>query len=105
MNDSKGIFNDKERKLARYLETYTTEQILTEAGMSSSTALYELKKIRLPRAVANTIVYYVLATNNQKLVMYKLLMLAGVCKKLGIQDAQAALTFIKKYYVCHQHLH
>ena len=48
MNDSKGIFNDKERKLARYLETYTTEQILTEAGMSSSAALYELKKIRLP---------------------------------------------------------
>ncbi|MGG2089340.1 hypothetical protein ABFY59_20415 [Priestia aryabhattai] len=105
MNDFKGIFNNKERKLARYLETYTTEQILNEAGMSSSAALYELKKISLPRAVANTIVYYVLATNNQKLVMYKLLMLAGVCKKLGIQDAHAALTFIKKYYVCHQHLH
>lgn len=44
MNDSKGIFNNKERKLARYLETYTTEQILNEAGMSSSAALYELKK-------------------------------------------------------------
>jgi replication initiation and membrane attachment protein DnaB len=104
MNDDTNILEEKERKLARFFETYTTEEVLKEAQEyipslhSHSDILHKLNDMKLPQPVINTLIYYVLATNKHKLVTYKLLVLADLCRKFNIKDAQAAITFFKQYY-------
>ncbi|MFC3882450.1 hypothetical protein ACFOU2_02600 [Bacillus songklensis] len=107
MYDDTNLLDEKERKLARYLEEYTTEEVLKEAQeyipslRSHSDILRKLSEKKLPQSVINTLIYYVLATNNEQPVTYKLLTLAGLCRKFNIKNAQAAITFFKQYYSYH----
>lgn len=104
MNDDTNILEEKERKLARYLEAYTTEEVLKEAQKhipslhSHSNIIRKLNEMKLPHPVINTLIYYVLATNKQKFVTYKLLALADLCRKFNVKNAQEAITFFKQYY-------
>ena len=101
------FLEEKERKLVRYLESYTTEEVLKEAQeyipslRSDSDILRKVNKIKLPQSVINTLIYYILATNNQKTDTCKLLKLAVLCRKFNIKNAQAAITFFKQYYSYH----
>ncbi|MBA9025571.1 hypothetical protein [Peribacillus huizhouensis] len=101
------LLEAKERKLARFLEAHSTEEVFNEIQeympsiRSRSDILRKLNEMKLPPSVIKTLIYYVLATNKQKFVTYKLLALANLCKKLNIQDAQGAITFFKQYYSYH----
>jgi replication initiation and membrane attachment protein DnaB len=107
MHDDANILEEKERTLARYLEVYTTEEVLKEAQeyipslRSHSDVLRKLNKMKLPQPVINTLIYYVLATNNQKLITDKLLALADLCRKFNIKNAKEAIPFFKQYYSYH----
>jgi replication initiation and membrane attachment protein DnaB len=107
MNCDTSFLDEKERKLARYLEEHTTEEVLKEAEeyipslRSHSDIFRKLSEMNIPQSVINTIIYYVLATNNQQLVTYQLLMLADLCRKCKIKNAQAAIAFFKQYYSYH----
>ncbi|WP_078410688.1 replication initiation and membrane attachment family protein [Priestia abyssalis] len=107
MRDNPNILEEKERKLVQYLESCTTEEILKEAQeytpslRSHSSLLRKLSEMKLPQPVVNTLIYYTLATNDQKPVAYKLLTLAALCRKLNIKNAQTAITFFKLYYSRH----
>ncbi len=98
------ILKEKERKLTRYLETHTTEEVIKEVQECNpslcihSDIFRKLNKMRLTQPVLNTLIFYVLATNKQKLVTDKLLLLGDLCKKFNIKNAQAAITFFKQYY-------
>jgi replication initiation and membrane attachment protein DnaB len=97
------LLNEKERILTNYLEKYTTDEVLTEVQKyipflrSYSHILRNLRKMRIPHSVINTLIYYVLATNNQQ--PSQLLKLAALCRKFNIKNAHAAIAFLKKYYI------
>ena len=99
------ILEEKERNLANYLETSSTEDILIEVQIhipslrTQSHIFYKLNRLKLPNSVKNTLIYYILATNKKTLATQKLLKLASLCKKHNINSAQAAIHFFKKYYV------
>ncbi|MCM3677272.1 MULTISPECIES: hypothetical protein [Peribacillus] len=106
MRDDTKLLEAKEKKLARFLEVYSTEEVLKEAkeyipSLPHSDILRKLSEIKLPHPVINTLIYYVLATNKQKFVTYTLLALADLCRKFNLKDAQAAITFFKQYYSYH----
>jgi replication initiation and membrane attachment protein DnaB len=107
MHDDTKLLEAKERKLARYLEAYSTEEVLKEVQEyipSLSThpdILRKLSEMKLPPPVINTLIYYALATNKQKFGTYKLLALADLCIKFNIRNAQVAITFFKQYYSYH----
>lgn len=98
------ILEEKERKLANYLETSSTEEVLIEVqkhipSLRTQTHIFsKLNQLKLPHSVKNTLIYYVLATNRKVLATQKLLKLASLCKKHDINSAQAAIHFFKKYY-------
>ena len=104
MQNATNILEKKERKLARYLEAYTTEEVLKEAQnyipslRSHSDDLHKLNEMKLPPSVVNTLIYYVLATNNHNLMTYKLLELADLCRKFNIKNTMTAITFFKQHY-------
>ena len=109
MHDATIILEEKERKLVLYLETHTTEEIMrsTECNpslRSHSDILYNLKKMKLRQSVLNTLIFYVLATNKQKLVTNKLLLLGDLCRRFNIKNAHAAITFFKQYYSFNNHI-
>jgi replication initiation and membrane attachment protein DnaB len=110
MQDTTIILEEKERKLALYLETHTTEEIMNEVQECNpslrphSDLLYHLKKMRLPQSVLNTLIFYVIATNQHKLVTNKLLFLGDLCRKCNIKNAYAAITFVKQYYSFNNYL-
>ncbi|WP_338472244.1 hypothetical protein R4Z10_05730 [Niallia sp. XMNu-256] len=99
------VLEEKERKLANYLESSTTEEVFIEVQKhipslrTQSHAFYKLNQLKLPQSVKNTLIYYVLATSKKRLGTQKLLKLASLCKKHNINSAQAAIKFFKKYYV------
>jgi replication initiation and membrane attachment protein DnaB len=103
MYDMTIILEEKERKLAHYLEASTTEEVLIEvqkhipAFHSQLNIFKKLKDMKLPHSVINTLIYYVLATK-KKLVPNKLLKLADLCRKYNIKTSQAAITFFKHYH-------
>ncbi|MFJ5621538.1 hypothetical protein ACIQD3_02180 [Peribacillus loiseleuriae] len=105
-NDTK-LLEEKERKLARFMEAQSTEEVFKEVQeyvpslRSRSDILRKLSEMKLPPPVIKTLIYYVLATDKQKFVTDKLLALANLCRKLNIQDAQEAITFFKQYYSFH----
>lgn len=98
------LLKEKERKLTQYLETHTTEEVIKEVQDCNpsicfhSDILCKLNKMKLTQPVLNTLIFYVLATDKQKLVADKLLFLGDLCRKFNIKNAQAAITFFKKYY-------
>ena len=104
------LAEEKESKLAQYLEEYATEEVIREVQESHSSLLsdtddfYKLKESKLPQSVINTLIFYILATNKQKLETYKLSTLAGLCQKLNIRNAQEAITFLKQYYSYRTHI-
>ena len=110
MHDATIILEEKERKLVLYLETHTTEEIMKEVQecnpslRSHSDILYNLKKMKLRQSVLNTLIFYVLATNKQKLVTNKLLLLGDLCRRFNIKNAHAAITFFKQYYSFNNHI-
>ncbi|MDQ0244112.1 replication initiation and membrane attachment protein DnaB [Bacillus fengqiuensis] len=89
------------------MEVYTPEEVLKEAQeyipslCSHSDVLRKLNKMKLPQPVINALIYYVLATNNQKLITNQLLVLADLCRKFNIKNAKEAITFFKQYYSYH----
>ncbi|WP_428911470.1 hypothetical protein [Niallia sp. Krafla_26] len=99
------IIEEKERKLAHYLEASTTEEVLIEVQQhfpslrTQSHILYKLNQLTLPHSVKNTLIYYVVATNKKALATQKLFKLASLCKKHNINSAKAAIDFFKKYNV------
>jgi replication initiation and membrane attachment protein DnaB len=96
---------EKERRLANYLETSTTEEVINEVQTYipslciQSHIFYKLNQLKLHHSVKNTLIYYVLATNKKALATQKLLKLASLCIKHNINSAQSAIHFFKKYYV------
>lgn len=99
------IIEEKERKLANYLETSSTEEVLIEVQKhipslrTKFDVFYKLNQLKLPHSVINTLIYYVLVTNKKALAGHHLFNLANLCKKNNINSAQAAISFIKKYNV------
>jgi replication initiation and membrane attachment protein DnaB len=106
MHKDTNILEEQERKLVHYLEAYTTEEVLKEAQnyipslRSHSDDLHKLNEMKLPPSVVNTLIYYVLATNNQNLKTYKLLELAELCRKFNIKNTKTAIPFFKQHYQC-----
>ncbi|KAA9028425.1 replication initiation and membrane attachment family protein [Niallia endozanthoxylica] len=104
MFDETVIIEEKERKLAEFLETNTTEDVLMEVQEyipslhPQSKVIRKLKEMKLPQPVINTLIYFVLATNKQTVAMNKLMTLADLCRKNNINSAQSAITFFKQYY-------
>lgn len=100
----KATIKEKERKLTQYLETHTTEEVIKEVQYCNpslrfhSDILRMLKKMKLTQPVLNTLIFYVLVTNKQKLVIDKLLVLGDLCRKLNIKNAHSAVIFFKQYY-------
>lgn len=107
MHDDSNIMKEKERRLVRYFEAYTTEEVLKDAQKylpslcSHLDIIRKLNEMKISQPVINTLIYYVLATNKQKFVTDKLLNLANLCRKFNIKNAQAAITFFKQYYTYH----
>ena len=110
MNDIRSTLKEKERKLTRYLETNTTEEIINEMQECNpslriqSDILYRLKQTMLTQPVLNTIIFYVFATNKHKLLKDNLLFLGDLCKKFNIKSAQAAITLFKQYYAFNRYI-
>ncbi|WP_071394032.1 replication initiation and membrane attachment family protein [Bacillus tuaregi] len=104
MFDETIILEEKERKLAEFLEANTTEEVLMEVQeyvpslTPQSKVIQKLKEMKLPQPVINTLIYFVLATNKQSLATAKLMALADLCRKYNISNAQSAITFFKQYY-------
>jgi replication initiation and membrane attachment protein DnaB len=98
---------EKERKLALFLEAYTTEELMIEVQAyypsfrSHSDILHKLGKMELSSSVQNTLILYALATNKQNRFTHTVLALANLCKKLNIKSARAAIMFFKQYYSFH----
>ncbi len=110
MNDIRSTLKEKEKKLTRYLETNTTEEIINEMQECNpslciqSDILCRLKKMMLTQPVLNTIIFYVFATNKHKLLKDNLLFLGDLCKKFNIKSAQAAITLFKQYYAFNRYI-
>lgn len=104
MFDETIIIEEKERKLAEFLEANTTEDVLMEVQEyipslhPKSKVISKLKEMKLPQPVINTLIYFVLATNKQTFATTKLMTLADLCRKNNISSAQSAITFFKQYY-------
>ena len=60
--------------------------------------LTKLKKLKLAQPVLNTLIFYVLATNNQRSLSYKLLVLGHICRKFNLKSSYEAITFLKQFY-------
>ncbi len=103
MYDMTTILEEKERKLAHYLEASTTEEVLIEvqkhvpAIHSQLNMISNLIDMKLPHSVINTLIYYVLATK-KKLAANILFKLADLCRRYNIKTSQAAITFFKQYH-------
>jgi len=101
------ILEEKERTLAQYLESITTDELLKEVQAHTpsirphSNIHGKLTEMKLPQPVKNTLIYYVLATTKHKFVTYKLLVLSDLCRKFNIKNSQEAITFFKQYYSFH----
>ncbi|WP_428909751.1 hypothetical protein [Niallia sp. Krafla_26] len=104
MNETRYVLKVKENQLVRYLEGHTTEEIINEVQKRFPTVhmhpdlLTKLKKFKLAQPVLNTLILYVLATNNQRELSYKLLVLGYLCRKFNIKNSYEAVTFFKKFY-------
>jgi replication initiation and membrane attachment protein DnaB len=102
---------EKERKLAQFLEAHTTEDLMIKVQTyypsfrSHSDILHKLSKMELSSSVQNTLILYSLATNKQNRLTHKVLGLANLCKKLNIKSAHAAIMFFKQYYSFHYSFH
>jgi replication initiation and membrane attachment protein DnaB len=105
LNIEATILEEKERRLANYLETSTTEEVLNEVQKhiptlcNQSHIFYKLNQFKLPNSVKNTLIYYGLATNKKVLAAQNLFKLANLCTKHNINSAQSAIHFFKKYDV------
>jgi replication initiation and membrane attachment protein DnaB len=110
MYDATNNIEEKERKLARYLETHSTEEVIKEVQECNPTLyvhsdiLCKLNKMKLTQPVLNTLIFYVLVTNKQKLVTYKLFALGDLCRKFNIKNAHSAINFFKQYYSYNNHI-
>lgn len=104
MNETCSVLKVKEKQLVQYLEEHTTEEIINEVHKRFPSLhfqpdlLTKLKKLKLPEPVLNTLIFYVLATNNQRIQPYKLLVLGHVCKKINLKSSYEAITFFKQFY-------
>ena len=109
MDHESTVIKEKERKLANYLETSTTEEVLNEVQQhipslrSQTHIFYKLNQFTIPHSVKNTLIYYLLATNKKALATQKMLKLAYLCSKHNINSAIAAIQFFKKYNVIRSH--
>ena len=97
--------NVKESQLVHYLEEHTTEEIINEVHERwfpsfhiHPDLLTKLKKYKLAQPVLNTLIFYVLATNNQRALSYKLLVLGHICRKFNLKSSYEAITFLKQFY-------
>jgi replication initiation and membrane attachment protein DnaB len=95
----------KESQLVQYLEEHTTEEIINEVHERwfpsfhfQPNLLIKLKKLKLAQPVLNTLIFYVLATNNQRSLTHKLLVLGHICREFNLKSSYEAITFFKQYY-------
>ncbi|WP_394235122.1 hypothetical protein [Niallia oryzisoli] len=102
------ILEEKERMLAEFLESNSTEDVLMEVKEyvpslnPESKIIRTLNEMKLPQPVVNTLIYFVLATSKQTIATNKLMTLADLCRKNNIKNAQSAITFFKQYYYVFQ---
>jgi replication initiation and membrane attachment protein DnaB len=107
MDTETSLLEEKERKLADYLESSTTEDVLIEVAhrfpstCKQWSVFQKLNEIKLPNPVKNTLIFYTLVTSKKSITLKKILDLAGLCKKYNIKTAQSAITFFKQYYSFH----
>ena len=105
MNKTSFELKMKESQLVHYLEEHTTEEIINEIHERwfpsfhfHPNLLTKLKKLKLAQPVLNTLIFYVLATNNQRSLSYKLLVLGHICRKFNLKSSYEAITFLKQFY-------
>ena len=104
MNKTSFGLKMKEGQLVHYLEEHTTEEIINEVHERwfpsfhfHPDLLTRLKKLKLAQPVLNTLIFYVLATNNQRSLTDKLLVLGYMCRKFNLKSFYEAITFFKQY--------
>jgi replication initiation and membrane attachment protein DnaB len=105
MNKTSFGLKVKESQLVHYLEEHTTEEIINELHERWFPSIHfhpdlltKLKKLKLAQPVLNTLIFYVLATNNQRSLSYKLLALGNICRKFNLKSSYEAITFLRQFY-------